>query len=268
VKINCESAKAFTLIELLVVIAIIGILAALLLVVVSQAKARSSRIQCVNNVRQIDLALQQFRLDYNFYPPVNPNEHSENGNWKSALANEMNASSKAATGSRGVWHCPAASRPSNSTWNSHKNDWGYNEYGYNAFGLVDFTNTLGLAEYWWIGSSTKPAGSISRVKESEIISPGEMYALGDAFFGSPTVVRDGGLILGRASDSLILSQGADGYDFSEATKRSYSRHQGRANIGFCDGHVESLTLKFLFEDTNDAALIRWNRDHQPHRNNL
>jgi hypothetical protein len=26
---------------------------------------------------------------------------------------------------------------------------------------------------------------------------------------------------------------------------------------FCDGHVESPTLKFLFEDTSDAALSRW-----------
>jgi hypothetical protein len=28
-------------------------------------------------------------------------------------------------------------------------------------------------------------------------------------------------------------------------------------VVFCDGHVESPTLKFLFEDTSDAALARW-----------
>ena len=43
-----------------------------------------------------------------------------------------------------------------------------------------------------------------------------------------------------------------------------TRHQGKANVVFCDGHVESPTLKFLFEDTSDTALARWNRDHQPH----
>jgi hypothetical protein len=32
--------------------------------------------------------------------------------------------------------------------------------------------------------------------------------------------------------------------------------------------VESPTLKFLFEDTSDAALVRWNRDHLPHRDRL
>jgi len=47
-----------------------------------------------------------------------------------------------------------------------------------------------------------------------------------------------------------------------------TRHQGKANLVFCDGHVESPTLKFLFEDTSDAALVRWNRDHLPHREKL
>jgi hypothetical protein len=35
-----------------------------------------------------------------------------------------------------------------------------------------------------------------------------------------------------------------------------------------DGHIESPTLQFLFADTSDAALSRWNRDHQPHRERL
>jgi prepilin-type processing-associated H-X9-DG protein len=43
---------------------------------------------------------------------------------------------------------------------------------------------------------------------------------------------------------------------------------GKANVVFCDGHVESPTLPFLFTDTSDAALSRWNRDHQPHRERL
>jgi prepilin-type processing-associated H-X9-DG protein len=51
-------------------------------------------------------------------------------------------------------------------------------------------------------------------------------------------------------------------------KKSYALHQGKANVVFCDGHVESPTLQFLFADTSDAALSRWNRDHQPHREKL
>jgi prepilin-type processing-associated H-X9-DG protein len=47
-----------------------------------------------------------------------------------------------------------------------------------------------------------------------------------------------------------------------------TRHQGKANVVCCDGHVESPTLRLLFEDTSDAALVRWNRDHLPHRDRL
>jgi prepilin-type processing-associated H-X9-DG protein len=50
--------------------------------------------------------------------------------------------------------------------------------------------------------------------------------------------------------------------------RAMARHQGRINVLFCDGHVESPTLQYVFEETNDTALIRWNRDHQPHRDRL
>lgn len=236
---SAKSSLAFSLVELLVVIAITGILVALLLPSLAQSRRKAQQLHCVSNLRQLGVGLHMILESYSFYPVfASPTNSSLLGrSWLEQLERDgLDVTSPDPYYYlKGVWRCP-----SGQSREGQINGQPY--YGYNCYGILPIGNhytNFGLA-----GHREAESAMFTPILESEVASPAEMIAIGE-------------------SDGPIYMR-SQTYNFDHGILR----HQDRANVLFCDGHVESPPLKFLFEDTSDAALVRWNRDHLPHRERL
>ena len=62
-KIKCSRNPGFTLVEIMIVVAIIGLLAAIAIPNFIKARTTSQQNACINNLRQIDGAIQQWALE-------------------------------------------------------------------------------------------------------------------------------------------------------------------------------------------------------------
>jgi prepilin-type N-terminal cleavage/methylation domain-containing protein/prepilin-type processing-associated H-X9-DG protein len=79
--------RGFTLIELLVVVLILGVLAGLLVPAVQNARSAATRLQCLNHMKQIGIALHSYASLHRLFPGVNTRTQGLTpDNWASAHA--------------------------------------------------------------------------------------------------------------------------------------------------------------------------------------
>ena len=265
-----QECTAFTLIELLVVIAIIALLAALLLPALSQAKESGRTARCQSNLHQIGLSLMMYADDNEGYPICTFDQDGflvPLGFWHEKLRPYASHD-----WTNDLYRCPSykgMTLPGNDIADP------LGSYGYNANGTQFAFSKLGLGGYL---AEPDNYDSAVAIKESSVIAPAEMIALGDAnqmWLLSPILRALYGVTgptsysgYGRLDINSWLHSTAPGFGGSAGIlQASSARHRGNLEVVFCDGHVEGIPTARLF-DRSDSNLRRWNNDNQPHADKL
>ena len=232
--------QAFTLIELLVVIAIIGILAGMLLPSLAQAKAYAKRIQCLNNVRQLAIAVKMYADDnQDSYPPP-----KYRPGWAARMASEIVNPLILVCPSDGTNHPPSAGQAGGSgnyspeqraQWPLDAADHSYIMNGWNDYVKVD--------EPDYANATNSPA-----VRESAVTHPSDTVVFGEKLW-----IWD---------DFYMDSRGLDDVYRLDQRRHNASKGggtSGGSNYAFCDGGARFYRFGTTLSPVNLWALIESER---------
>ena len=204
--------RGFTLMELLVVIAIIAILAALLLPALSAAKVRAQSVDCLSNLRQLQLAYGIYSADGSDQLANNAANRTESGNNSWVLGNVQRYSTDYDTNITGgvlysqikslkVYCCPGSQ--------AYIRDFAQHPVPHNR----------GYSLSVWLGSNVKPGAT----KSTQIQSPAGIFAFID-------------------ENAVSIDNGTFGVHEASVANNYWNlpsnRHSKGCNLSFTDGHVE------------------------------
>jgi len=216
--------RAFTLIELLVVIAIIAILAALLLPTLGIANTKARTLQCLGNLRQIEICWQMYAHDNtdllvpnNSVTYIGGTSATSGTSWSLKDPSPTNVAAGMLfqyNRSLAIYHCPA----DHSTYTDEN---GLQQPRARSYNMSQSVN--GYPEYYWLLQYYIPYFKhYTQIRNPDLpnclvfIDENENTML-DSQFGMPT----------------------DWYDGSQTWwDMPANRHEQGANLSFADGHVE------------------------------
>ncbi len=226
---QCDRS-AFTLIELLTVIAIIGILAAILIPVLSSVREQARSSVCRSNLRQGVLALTMMLQDNEGQITV---FRSGSGAGRMMWSTQLVDGGYIDGGAREIFFCPSNAP---SLEEQFEGPWMWRTYGIRVFGSGQSFNP-----------EENPGGQHYRLNVNSVDIPSRFFLLADS--GEPSGKRQ------RFRISTQHARGMDGI---------HMLHGGRANMAFLDGHVEGagrerlrdLGFSSAFDEDFNAIILQ------------